>query len=193
MMKHTKTAVTRYPVADSIKNRCSPRSFSGEAIGEDKLHTIPEAATWAFSAMNEQPWRYMVAQKSTPLFDHFFDALFAGNQPWNKQASALVVSIAKTTFTDGATVNGSAMHDVGAANMLLTMQANSMGIYTHLMGGFDRKKITALLQLEADAVPVVMIALGYPDEAEKLDEPFKTREMAPRSRKALSEIILHQP
>ena len=101
--------------------------------------------------------------------------------------------MAKTTFADGTTANGSAMHDMGAANMLLTMQANSMGISTNLMGGFDRKKITDLLPLEADAVPVVMIALGFADDAGKLDEPFKTSELAPRSRKAFSEIIFYQP
>jgi nitroreductase len=185
-----KTAITQYPVSDSIKNRWSPRSFSGEAISEPALHTIVEAATWAFSAMNEQTWRYMIAQKGTPLFDQFFDTLFPGNQPWNKQASALILSVAKTNMADGITPNVSAMHDVGAANMLLTLQANSMGIYTHLVGGFDRNKITALLQLEGDVVPVVMIALGSPADAEKLDEPFKTREKAPRSRKPINEIIM---
>jgi nitroreductase len=179
-MKHIKTAVTSYPVADNIKNRWSPRSFSGEPISTDKLNTILEAATWSFSAINEQPWR-------------LFDALAAGNKPWNKQASAFVVSLAKTTFADGITPNASAQHDVGAANMLLTLQANSMNIYTHLMGGFDREKVSALLKLEADIVPVVIIALGYADEAEKLEEPFKTRELTPRIRKPLSEIIRQIP
>lgn len=80
--------------------------------------------------------------------------------------------MAKTTFADGTTANGSTMHDVG---------------------GFDRKKITDLLPLEADAVPVVMITLGFADDAGKLDEPFKTSELAPRSRKAFSEIIFYQP
>jgi nitroreductase len=192
-MKHIKTAVTSYPVADNIKNRWSPRSFSGEPISTDKLNTILEAATWSFSAINEQPWRYLAAQKGTPLFDQLFDALAAGNKPWNKQASAFVVSLAKTTFADGITPNASAQHDVGAANMLLTLQANSMNIYTHLMGGFDREKVSALLHLEADIVPVVIIALGYADEAEKLEEPFKTRELTPRIRKPLSEIIRQIP
>jgi hypothetical protein len=85
------------------------------------------------------------------------------------------------------------MYDVGAANMLLTMQANSMRISTYLMGGFDRKKITDLLPLEADAVPVVMIVLDFAGDAGKLEVPFKTSELAPRSRKAFSEIKFHQP
>lgn len=191
-MKHNKKAVTKHPVAEHIKDRWSPRSFSGASISEIDMHTILEAASWSFSSMNEQPWRYVMAFKGTPLFDKFFDALAPGNQPWNIKASVLVVSLAKTMLADGITQNGSALHDAGSANMLLTLQANSMGIYTHLLGGFDRQKITTLLQLEKDIVPVVMIALGYPDEAEKLDEPFRSRELAPRTRKPLSEIILHQ-
>lgn len=192
-MSDIKKAVTNYPVLDIIKNRWSPRSFSEQVIGNDELNTIIEAATWSFSAMNEQPWRYMIAHRGTPLFELFHSALFPGNQPWNKQAGALVLSIQKTSYSQSGKPNVSALHDIGAANILLTLQANSMGIYTHLMDGFDKDKINTLLQLEKDAVPAVMIALGYPDEAEKLEEPFKSREILPRSRKGLHEIILdHQ-
>lgn len=189
-MNNIKTAVTNYPVLDIIKNRWSPRSFSGKAIAENDLNTILEAATWAFSAMNEQPWRYLVAQRGTPLFDKFIDALYPGNQPWNKQAAALVLSVQKTTYSANGTINGSALHDVGAANILLTLQANSMGIYTHVMGGFDKEKVSSLLQLNDENEPVVLIALGYPDIAEKLEEPFKSREKSPRTRKAVDEILL---
>jgi nitroreductase len=191
-MKHTKYATTRYPVMDIIKSRWSPRSFSGKEISETDINTILEAASWSFSAINEQPWRYIVAHKGTPLFDTFFNALFPGNQPWNKRASALVLSLQKTTFSSNGNANGIALHDVGAANMLLTIQANSLGVYTHLMGGFDKEKATAGLQIPADTEAVVMIALGYPDDAEKLETPFKERETAPRSRKQLSEIVLEQ-
>jgi nitroreductase len=191
-MKHTKHATTQYPVMDIIKHRWSPRSFSGKDISAHDLNTILEAASWSFSAINEQPWRYIVAHKGTPLFDTFFNSLVPGNQPWNKQAAALVLSLQKTTFSSNGNANGIALHDVGAANMLLTIQANSLGIYTHLMGGFDKVKATSTLQLPGDTEAVVMIALGYPDDAEKLEEPFKERETAPRSRKQLSEIVLEQ-
>lgn len=189
MVHELKTAVTTYPVLNLIKSRWSPRSFAEKNISEDDMNTILEASTWAFSAMNEQPWRYMVAHKGTPLFEKFYNALFAGNQPWNKNAAALVLSLQKTTNSNGS-ANSIALHDVGAANMLLTLQANSMGIYTHLMGGFDRNKLTAELKLEQDLVPVVMIALGYPDEAHKLEEPFRSRELAHRTRKPVSEVLL---
>jgi nitroreductase len=190
-MSIVKSAVTKYPVLDIIKNRWSPRSFSGKAIAPEDLHTILEAATWAFSAANEQPWRYALAHQGTEQFNSFFNLLVAGNQPWNKNASVLLVSISKKTFAANDKINSSALHDVGAANMLLTLQANSMGIATHVMGGFDKAKTISLLHINDDAEPVVMIALGYPDHAEKLEEPFKTRETAPRTRKPLDEIILH--
>ena len=97
-MNNIKKAITTFPVLDIIKNRWSPRSFSGQAISENDINTILEAATWSFSAMNEQPWRYVVAHRGTPLFELFYTALFPGNQPWNKQAGALVLSIQKTNY-----------------------------------------------------------------------------------------------
>jgi nitroreductase len=190
-MNTIKTAITHYPVLDIIKNRWSPRSFSTKPISAEAIHTILEAGSWAFSAINEQPWRYIVAYQGTDLFNSLFALLFPGNQPWNKNAAALMVSISKKTFAGNDKQNGSALHDVGAANMLLTLQANSMGIYTHVMGGFDAEKTASLLQLGEDMQPVVVIALGYPDHADKLEEPFKTREISARTRKPLSEIILN--
>jgi nitroreductase len=190
-MNTIKRAVTQYPVLDIIKDRWSPRSFSEKEISAEDINTILEAGTWAFSAINEQPWRYIIARRGTDLFNSFFDLLFPGNQPWNKNAAALAISISKKTFADNDKTNSSALHDVGAANMLLTLQANSMGIYTHVMGGFDKEKAVRLLHLSEDLEPVVMIALGYPDNADKLEEPFKTREITPRTRKSLEEIILN--
>ncbi|MEO5681711.1 MAG: nitroreductase family protein [Chitinophagaceae bacterium] len=190
-MDNSKKAVTQYPVLDIIKNRWSPRSFSGKGIAPADINTIVAAGSWSFSAINEQPWRYIVAHRGTDLFNSFFSLLFTGNQPWNKNAAALPVSISKKTFAGNDSINSSALHDVGAANMLLTLQANSMGIYTHVMGGFDKASAISLLQLSEDLEPVVMIALGYPGDAAKLDEPFKTRETALRTRKPLDEIILN--
>jgi nitroreductase len=190
-MHTAKIAITRNPVIDLIKNRWSPRSFSEKHITQQDLDTIIEAGSWAFSAINEQPWRYIVAQRGTDRFNSFFNLLAGGNQPWNKNAAALVISFSKKTFSANGQPNTTAQHDVGAANMLLTLQANSMGIYTHVMGGFDKQAAAHILQLGEDFEPVVMIALGYPDHADKLEEPFKAREKAPRARKPLEEIILN--
>lgn len=192
-MNSIKTASTKYPVLALIKDRWSPRSFSEQPISEQDMNTIIEAATWSFSAMNEQPWRYVVAHKGTALFNAFLDLLNGGNRPWNENAAALVLSVQTTTYANNGSKNINALHDTGAANILLTLQANSMGIYTHLMEGFSKPHAKELLHLSEGMEPVVMIALGYPDAAEKLAEPFKARELSPRSRKGLSEILLNPP
>ena len=192
-MNNIKTASTKYPVLDIIKNRWSPRSFSGKAISDESINTIMEAATWSFSAMNEQPWRYIVAKRGTGLFQSFIELLYPGNKPWNINAAALVLSLRKTTYSGTGKANNIALHDIGSANILLTLQANSMGIYTHVIEGYSKEAAKELLALEEGLEPVVMIAIGYPDAAEKLEEPFKAREISPRSRKDLAEILLTPP
>lgn len=187
-MSINKTATTQYPVIDLIRQRWSPRSFADKAISPDDVHTILEAASWSFSAMNEQPWRYAVAYRGTALFDIFSSWLAAGNQPWAKHAAALVLSSTVTSFASGRPYPD-ALHDAGAANMLLTLQAGSMGIGVHPMAGFD--KAAAESFLPEGLQPVIMLAMGYPDTHEKLDEPYRTRELAPRTRKSLNEFLLN--
>lgn len=189
-MSSIKIAQTTYPVLDIIKNRWSARSFSDKAIYENEMNTIIEAGSWAFSAMNEQPWRFIVALKNTPLFEQLFSVLGGGNQPWCKNAAALVLTIGKKTYTSNGAINTAMLHDVGSANMLMTLQGNSMGIYSHVMGGFDAKKSTEIFNLDDDLVPVAMMAFGFLDDAEKLDEPYKTRELTGRTRKPIEELIL---
>jgi len=154
------------------------------------MNTIVEAGSWAFSAMNEQPWRYIVALKDTPLFNKLFSLLAGGNQPWCKNAAALVLTIGKKTYTANGAINLTMMHDVGAANMLMTLQGNSMGIFSHVMGGFDAVKSREVFDLDDDLQPIAMMAFGFLDDAEKLIEPFKTRELTPRIRKPFDELIL---
>ncbi|HMO62505.1 MAG TPA: nitroreductase family protein [Ferruginibacter sp.] len=190
-MTLTKTATTTYPVLDLIKQRWSTRSFSDNAISKEALMTLIEAAGWMFSANNEQPWRYITAQKNTTAFDAVLQTLMPGNAAWAKNAAAFIVAVAKTDFDkEGHPANHWAEHDLGAANAALVLQATSMNIYAHLMAGFDAAKIKTVFELGDNMKPVVVIALGYKDEPEKLDEPFKSRELAPRKRKALNEIIL---
>lgn len=189
-MNSIKIAHTSHPVLELIKNRWSARSFSDKPIYENEMNTIIEAGSWAFSAMNEQPWRYIVALKNTTLFDQLFSVLTSGNQPWCKNAAALVLTIGKKTYTANGAINTVMLHDVGAANMLMTLQGNSMGIYSHVIGGFDAKKSIELFNLDNDLQPIAMMAFGFLDDAEKLDEPFKTRELTARTRKPIEELIL---
>ena len=121
-MRH-KLAVTKYPVIDLIKRRWSTRSFTDQPISEGDLHTLIEAASWMFSANNEQPWRFIAAQKNSVSFEKILQCISPGNASWAKNAAALVVSIAKTNFDkEGNPVNHWAEHDLGAANAAMILQ-----------------------------------------------------------------------
>jgi len=191
-MDHIKIANTKHDVLDLIKNRWSPRSFSDKVIPENDLNTILEAAAWAASANNEQPWQYYYASKSNDGFTQIADSLFGGNKPWAQHADVLIVAVARKTYEANKTENPTALHDLGMANAHLLLQASALDIYGHMMGGFDKEKISETLGLSETQAAVAIIALGYRDEAEKLEEPFKTREITPRVRKPLSEFVFSQ-
>ncbi|MBI3123976.1 MAG: nitroreductase family protein [Ignavibacteriales bacterium] len=184
-----KEAKTEHKVHELIKKRWSARSFSEKEITQEELDTILEAAGWAFSAMNYQPWRYIYAfKKDSENFSKLADCLAGSNKTWAKEASVLIMSLAKKNYDNGVP-NKAALHDVGAANATLILQAVSMNIYGHLMGGFDKQKAIELFNIDiTEYEPIVFIALGYLDTPEKLEEPFKTREVTPRTRKAISEF-----
>ncbi|UOQ54796.1 nitroreductase family protein [Hymenobacter cellulosivorans] len=183
-----KTAPTTYPVHELIKNRWSPRSFSAQPVAPETVGQLFEAASWAASAMNEQPWRYIYAHRAdTEAFQKMVDLLMPGNQPWAKNAAVLILSLAKTHYDNG-TPNGAALHDLGLANGNLILEATALGLHGHFMGGFEREKAKEVFQLPENLQPAVMIALGYQGEAELLEEPFLSREKAPRQRKSVAEI-----
>jgi len=190
-MENIKIAKTNYPVIDLIKKRWSARSFSEKEITQKDLMTVLEAGSWAFSANNEQPWRVIKAHKGSETFQKIVDCLMPGNSPWAKHAAAFVLSIAKTDFEkEGHPHNATAEHDLGAFNAMMILQARSMDIYAHPMGGFDHPKIKEVFGLGDNLKPIAVVALGYLDDPEKLQEPYKTRELTARSRKSLTEIIL---
>jgi len=188
-----KTAVTRLPVIDIIKNRWSARAFSDQNLTEVHLLTLIEAASWAPSSINEQPWRYRYGLKGTFAFGQMWDCLMIGNQPWAKDAAAMVLCTAKKTFEKNGKDNRHAMHDTGMANAFLMLQATQMGIYGHIMGGYDPDKIRKTFQLPDDEEDVCIIALGFLGSPEQLEEPFRTREVTPRSRRAVEDFVLENP
>lgn len=192
MKNEIKIAKTENEVIDLIKNRWSARSFAEKSIPKKELHSLIEAGMWAFSANNEQPWRIILAEKGSENFEKVASTLMPGNFPWAKNAAAFVVSLAKTTFEkEGNPINVYADHDLGAFNAFLILQAQSQNIYAHPMAGFDKQKMRELFQLNENLKPMVIIALGYLDDAEKLDEPYKTRELTARSRKTMHEIVIN--
>jgi nitroreductase len=188
-----KQAKTQYPVIDLIKNRWSARAFSKKNIDDKDLFTLFEAAHWAASSSNEQPWRYIYAKREDKeAFEKMADCLLPGNKPWAKNAAVLILCLAKTSCGADGRTNTVAQHDLGLANATLLLQAVSQHIYGHMMGGFDRTKTSKEFNIPEDHQPVIFLALGYLDDPNTLEEPFKTREVTPRTRKDLSEVVFHK-
>ncbi len=183
-----KLAPTHFPVHPLIRQRWSARSFADRPIAQQELLTLFEAASWTFSAMNAQPWRFIYSHRDTDHFPGMVDCLSPGNQRWAKHAAVIIASLVRLHYEDGSP-NGSAHHDVGSAHANLLIQATSMGIYGHLMGGFDKSKSLEFLGLDAAEFDIaVFIALGYLHDPESLDEPFRTRELTVRARKKAEEF-----
>lgn len=187
--QQVKIAVTENPVEQIIKERWSARSFADRPIEQQELDTIFEAASWAPSSMNEQPWMYVYATKGSPMFESIWHTLMPGNQPWAKNAAVLIASLARKNHANNGMTNKYSWYDVGSANQNLLLQAASMGILGHVMGGFHRSKAEELLQLPDEIELVCFIAIGYTAPAEELDEPFRTRETTPRHRSPVSTFV----
>ena len=186
-MKEIRTKFELHPL---LKKRWSPRSFSKKLIANELIEELFEAASVAASANNEQPWKYVHAVRESEGFETLWNCLLPGNQPWTKHAAVLIVALQRNTFRGKEKPNPWAMHDVGMANANLLLQAAHRDIYGHLMAGFDPEKIRQSLNLPDDETPVCMGALGYLDTAEKLDEPYRSRETADRTRNAVDSFVV---
>jgi len=173
-----------------VLERWSPRAFADRDVSHADLKKIFEAARWAPSSFNEQPWRFIVGHRDTETYKKIAEALVPANQAWALAAPVLSLSVAKTRFSNNDSPNYYALHDLGAADGFITLQAASMGIATHQMAGFDQAKAR-----EAFAIPEIyaigsVMALGYQGDPATLNERFQGQEQSPRSRKPLSEIAL---
>ncbi|MBI1730763.1 nitroreductase family protein [Candidatus Acetothermia bacterium] len=186
-----KEAISDYPLHDLIKRRWSPRAFSKKSVEPEKLRSLLEAARWAPSSGNEQPWRFIVTRKDE---DEAFELLRAclneGNQAWAKNVPVLMLSIAKMFRGDDVTrPNRTALYDVGLSVGNLVIQATALGLHVHQMGGFDAQKARQTFQIPAHFEPIAAIAVGYLGDPAQLDEKLREREIAPRERKPLRELI----
>ena len=190
--QQVKIAATQNPVHQVIRERWSARSFSNQPISQHELDTIFEAASWAPSSMNEQPWMYVYAEKGSPMFDAMWHTLMAGNQPWAQNAAVLIASLARKNHMNTGAANKYSWYDVGSANQNLLLQAASMGILGHVMGGFHRAKAEELMQLPEDMELVCFIVLGHLAPADELEEPFRSRELTPRNRNPLSAFVFQE-
>jgi len=171
--------------------RWSPRSFADREVSRDTLAKVFEAARWAASSYNEQPWRFLVGTRGSDTYNKIFASLGEFNQKWAGTAPVLILGTALGKFSHNGTPNRHALYDLGAASSYMTLEAASLGLATHQMAGFDAEKARELLGIPADSVIGAVIALGYQDQPEKLrDEGLIKQETSPRNRKPLSEIAL---
>lgn len=181
-----KQARTTHPIHPLLRDRWSARAFNSEPLTEEELMTLFEAASWAPSSMNEQPWRYHYAHHGTLGFERLWESLLPGNQPWARNAAVLVAVTGKTRFERNNAPNGSWLHDIGMANANLLIQATSMGIHGHLLGGFETEPVMSLLDLDEEAEAVAcLLALGRIGPVDRLEEPYRSKELMERERRAL--------
>jgi len=179
-----------YPLHPLISVRRSPRAFSEQPVEPEKLRSILEAARWAPSANNIQPWRFIVAAKDRREDrERMMSLLVDGNKTWAAKAPVLILSVAQVTDPASRKVNRFAFHDVGLATENLVLQATSVGLATHMMGGFHADRAKAAFNIPAEYEPVAVIAVGYEGGAEFLPKPLLERELAPRVRKPLPEFV----
>jgi nitroreductase len=179
-------------VLDLIKNRRSRRAFSNQPVEPEKIKSLFEAARWAPSSLNEQPWMYIYATKGQELWEKIFETLNEGNQIWAKEAPLLIVSFCKKNLSRNGYPNGAAKYDVGAANALLSLQATHVGLNTHQMGGFNHPLLRENLNVPNDFEEGVVIAVGYLGEQSQLPEHLQLRETSPRVRNTQDEFVLNK-
>ena len=185
-----KPADAQYPIHDLLQRRWSPRAFSDRSVEPDTLRSLLEAARWAPSSSNEQPWNFIVATKDNQAeHGRLLSCLVEGNRLWAQHALVLMVSVARMSFEEDGKPNRHAFHDVGQAVADLTVQATALGLMVHQMAGFHPEKVRELYGVPKEFEPVAAIALGYPGDPESLPERLKKRELAPRERKSLTEFV----
>jgi len=185
-----KPAETQYPIHDLLRRRWSPRAFSDRRVDPAIMRSLLEAARWAPSSYNEQPWSFIVATKDDPVeFGRLLSCLVEGNIQWAQHAPVLMVSVARLSFEDDGKPNRHAFHDVGLAVANLIVQATALGLVVHQMAGIFPDKIRELYGIPEGYEAVAGIALGYPGDPQSLPEGLRKRELAPRERKPLTEFV----
>lgn len=184
----TKKANTDFPIHDLIARRWSARAFSTKPVEKSKLFSILEAARWAPSSRNEQPWRYIVFTDDNPQkLDKARSVLLEINN-YAKRAPILICAITKKTYSDNRIYNKLHFHDLGAANENMFLESFNQGLIMHEMGGFDREKARGVFNIPEDYEVGIMIAIGYQDSHKILPDRYREKPDSPRERKPLSEI-----
>jgi nitroreductase len=186
-----KPASTDHPVTDLIRDRWSPRAFAAKPIDKKVLASLFEAARWAPSSSNDQPWAYFVATKDdSENFAKTLGVLVEFNAGWAQHAQALVLAVSRLNFQHDSSPNRNAFYDTGAASALLSVEATARGLAVHQMAGFDQQKAKQVFQIPSGWEPIAAMAIGYPGAPDSLPDKLRDREVAPRTRKPLSEFVM---
>jgi nitroreductase len=179
-----------YLIHPLITGRRSPRAFASTSVEPETLASLMEAARWAPSCMNEQPWSFIVATKANKSdFDRLLGCLVEFNVQWAQHAPVLLLSVAKLTFESTGELNRHAFHDVGQAIANLTFQATASGLVVHQMAGFDVEKARREFSIPQDFEPVAAAAVGYPGNSAELPEKLRNKDLSPRKRKPLTTFV----
>jgi nitroreductase len=190
-------ALKKAPLVEGVlpifHQRWSPRSFADREVSPELLGKVFEAARWAASSFNEQPWRFLVGRRGESAYVKILQSLVEFNQKWARTAPVLILGTAKTKFSHNAAENRVALYDLGAAASYLTLEAAALGLATHQMAGFDPEKARKAFGIPAEYAIGAVIALGYQGEPAALgDNGMVEQETSPRTRKPLDEIVFSE-
>jgi nitroreductase len=177
-------------VLPAIVGRWSARSFADRAVSPADLRKVFEAARWAASSSNEQPWRFLVGLRDSLTYQKIFSTLAESNQRWAGAAPVLILGVASGRFTRNGVTNAYALYDLGAAASYLTLQASALGLTSHQMAGYDHDAARQLFEIPEGYSLGSVIALGYQGEPANLSDPrHLEQEITPRARKTSSEFV----
>ncbi|HEY0566339.1 MAG TPA: nitroreductase family protein [Terriglobales bacterium] len=185
-----KKAQPNAPILEAMRERWSPRAFdASRPVSAQDLTTIFEAARWAASSYNEQPWRFVVGRKGDATWQKIFDTLIPGNQAWAQFAPVLLITFAKKTFSHDGSQNKYGFHDIGAALAHIMLEATALGLHTHGMAGFDYAKARQTFGVPDDFEVGAACAIGYLGDPNELQGWQRDAELKPRTRKPLDELV----
>lgn len=185
-----KLAETRYPIHELLRERWSPRAFADRMVEPEELRSLLEAARWAPSSFNEQPWSFIVATKQHPdEYERLLSCLVEGNVRWAQHAPVLMLSVAKLAFERNQKPNRHAFHDVGLAVENLVIQGMALGLFVHQMAGFHADRAREVYGIPEGHEPVAAMAIGYLDDPGRLPDDLREREVAPRFRNPLESFV----
>ena len=180
---------SKYKINSLILNRWSPRSMTGEELDEDTIMSLFEAARWAPSSYNNQPWRFIYAKRNSPHWNKLFNLLAEPNKVWTKNAAVLIVVVSRKNFEHNEKYSITHQYDAGAAWENLALEASSRGLAVHAMQGFDYERARIDLQIPDTFDVMAMIAIGKKGPKENLPSELQNKEL-PNNRKPLNEIVM---